>query len=374
MLGKKLKIYYHKVYFIQKRFFKSIRFQKDIRKNIKSILLVKEKKRDTIYLNDCKVFLRNNFSGFKNTDWHHYYSNCSGKKHIHFIPDILFFNRIEPTLNHSNLMAAYTDKNFTDIFLPDASVPNTIFKIIKGNFYNSKNLYIDRTKALIQLRATDKTLVLKPAINSGAGKGIVIENSSFIADKLEYKPEYSKGSFVLQSRIEQHPEIEKFHPASLNTCRVMTARVNNEIVILSAYLRMGRNNNLIDNAQAGGLFSSINDNGQIADYAINKKLEKFDVHPNSNQLFSGFTIPNYQSVKEFCFENHMKFPHFTFISWDIAIGKDGTPIFIEYNLQKQAIHGHQVLNGPLFGEYTDYFMKKYNDEKSKISLLEMIRS
>ena len=157
----------------------------------------------------------------------------------------------------------------------------------------------------------------------------------------------------------------QFHPMSVNTCRLITARIDSEIVVLSAYFRMGRNESRIDNGMAGGIMCGIDKNGKITDFAIDALAKKMYVHPNSKIPFNGFEIPAYSDVREFCTKYHKKFLHYTLISWDIAISKNGKPVCIELNLQRQAIFGHQLLNGPLFGEYTDYLLKKYRKDHKK---------
>jgi hypothetical protein len=124
---------------------------------------------------------------------------------------------------------------------------------------------------------------------------------------------------------------------------------------------MGNNNRRVDNGQAGGIFCSIGENGKISDYALDKLGTRAYKHPDTGVPFANVTVPSYERAKQFCLENHRRFLRFTFISWDIGIRDDGSPVFIEFNLRLQAINGHQIINGPLFGEHTGYFIKQYRE-------------
>lgn len=356
---------YHYLHEWQKRLIMSYLFRKQIRNKIKKLPQLKNAERDKEYLKKCKKYLKENFSGYHDTRWHHYFSTVTGRKEFGFIPNEIYFNHIEPALNKYDLVRAYTDKTAYDIFLPDVELPKTLFKLFNGRFYNSDHVFVATDKVIEELQAMDSTLFVKPAIFSGSGKNIVACTPHEFIDLFLNRNQFTTGSFVIQEKIEQHEEMAKWHPESVNTCRIMTARVDNKIVVLSAFFRMGLHHSVIDNASAGGIFCSINEKGETADFAITHLLEKFPVHPDSNLKFSGFRIPNYETIKDLCFKNHRRFLRFTLISWDVALKKDGTPIFIEYNLFKQSIHGHQIINGPIFGKYTDYFIRRYHEEEEK---------
>jgi len=64
-------------------------------------------------------------------------------------------------------------------------------------------------------------------------------------------------------------------------------------------------------------------------------------------------LPGYKKAVELVKKAHLKLGHFRLVSWDIAIGADETPVFIEYNLFFQGISLHQMNNGPLFGDKTE---------------------
>jgi hypothetical protein len=40
-------------------------------------------------------------------------------------------------------------------------------------------------------------------------------------------------------------------------------------------------------------------------------------------------------------------------------------VVVELNLKRQTIHGHQILNGPLFGQYNTYFIERFYEARSQ---------
>lgn len=356
-----LKNIYTLVFSYQQKKFAVYFINSGLEKNTKKYPQFKNAKKDIVYLKNSKQFINKYFPRYNNTNWHHFYSTLSNTKKVEFIPNDLFFTQIEPTLNKTDFSKSLNDKLSYDLFFQKENLPTTWFKIINGMFYNLENRFTEKSFVLKQLTNYSGDLVLKPAEQSGGGKNVVIEKAPKIAELLKNNREYLKGSYIIQERINQHQQIAKFHPASVNTCRIMTARVNSEIVVLTSYIRFGRENVRIDNGQAGGIKCNINKNGKLADYAIDNLNKRYKTHPDTGIEFSEFVIPGFNKVVDFCKTNHKLFLRLTLISWDIAINENCNPVFIEFNLWHQSIL-HQILTGPLFGEYTEYFLAKYCEE------------
>ena len=155
-------------------------------------------------------------------------------------------------------------------------MPETVFKMFNGKFFDANNDYVENDTAYKQLASMDETLIIKPAIHSGGGRNIELEEAVKLASMIKSNSFYSKGSFIIQKKIVQHELMAKLNPNSVNTCRIMTARIKSDIVVLSAYVRIGRKNSKIDNAQSGGIFCKINDDGSIEDKAIDKAYYSYD--------------------------------------------------------------------------------------------------
>ncbi len=360
-----LKTKYQHFYELQKIKIDLIRRQRQQRKRLKSDSRYKKTPEDQDFLNESKQFLMKHFSGFKNTDWHLFYYKINKIAKPEYIPEALYFPIIEPHLNKTKLSPAYCDKLSYDLYFKKTDMPKTIFKLLDGYIFDDENNLVNETKALQKIASTPGSLVLKPAILSGGGRNVIIDTAANIASLLNNNKSYKSGSYILQEKVVQHELMAKFNPKSVNTCRLMTAKVDSEIVVLGAYMRIGRGNSQIDNASYNGLYCNIEQDGTISNFALDKYVNYYSEHPESGIKFSGFSIPNYDQVVDFCVSNHQRFLRFTLISWDIAIKKDGSPVFIEFNLSRQSIVGQQIMYGPLFGKHTMYFINRYKEEKSK---------
>lgn len=339
--------------------------RKKIKKNIQSLPPDYQPAKDKEYLRKSQDFLQTNFMGYKNTRWHHYYSSLNGIKDTRYIPEDLFFGRIAPVLNNYEFYNSYADKISFDLLIEKKYLPRTLLRIINFKFYDDKFNYLEFDEAIELLKKEDDEVVMKPAVFSSGGSNVVLNSPEEIIELLQKNPIYQSNSFVVQCKIKQHLLIEALHPDSVNTCRIMTANTGKRTVELSTYFRIGRNKSKIDNAQAGGIYCGVNKDGSLHEFAWDVDKRKYFRHPNTDIPFADFKIPNFDKALNFCLNQHKKLLRLTFISWDIAIGENGEPVFIEFNIRKPAINAHQVVSGPLFGEYTDEMIEKYHYERKK---------
>ncbi len=348
----------------QHSFRKSLYSKQKIKRFIRNNPALRSKKSlDKYYLKACKDYYQKKLNINLNTDWHYTFSTFNGQKELGYIPEYLFFAFIEPTLNDQKLYKAYTDKNALHFHVDKKHLPKTYFHIVNGNYFNENFEMASIEKVVTALKDLNKTVVLKPAIDTGGGKNILIKESQEIATVLQNNLKYNTDSYIIQERIKQHPILEQFHPASVNTIRIMTARVKDKIEVLSSFCRMGNNNSNIDNSIAGGVVCGLTNEGKLRKSGTNMNFITYEQHPDTGIPFRNVEIPGIHEAWEFCKITHKKMLHFTFISWDIAINESNQPICIEYNISNQGIFAHQLNNGPLFGKYTDYFLTKYTQRK-----------
>ena len=159
--------------------------------------------------------------------------------------------------------------------------------------------------------------------------------------------------YIIQEKVEQHHDIGRFHPSSLNTIRMMTLRFDSRISEISSILRLGVENSLIDNISQGGFAVGISSDGRLSDIGNRNMMDDMTEHPQTGEVFKGSSIPSFEKVKEMAFQLHSILTHFNIISWDLTVNPKGDPVFIEANLMGQGLHHHQFYNGPLFGDLTE---------------------
>ena len=283
------------------------------------------------------------------SNWHRYFSGVYGEYSPSFIPNTLFYGTIENTLNRAEF-TVLQDKNLLGRIFKNVEQPFSIIKNINGYFYH-KDEIICSENAVAELIKYDR-FIIKPSIDSGGGKNVKLidltlkDNNIKILDLfMEYKKDY-----VIQEVLQQSKIMASLNPTSLNTIRMVTYLRPNEVVVLSAMVRMGVEGSVTDNVSAGGISVNILGEGLLDKNAYNG-LKRIVSKKVEGRPLNTFKIPNYLGVVEKAKILHKQVPYFKNISWDFALNQNNAPILIEYNVFGQGID-QQAQCGPWFGEYT----------------------
>lgn len=317
--------------------------------------------------NKATLEIRNNFSkyGFNKISikWHRYYSGFHNEMDINFIPESLFYTRIEPALNQAVMYPALEDKNLLDKFFPSSLLPKNIIKNSNG-FYYVDNTQVSIETAIKKCCEHDE-FVIKPSIGTNGGEGV----KKIDLGGLENKPkrikklflEYS-SDFIVQEILKQNIELSKLNESSINTIRIISYMRVTEVVPLSAVIRIGRAGEFTDNMSLRGIACGINVDGRLKDFAVDQFGGKYSATDNGT-LLKDYQIPHFEKMLSTVKDIHRNLPYFKLISWDITINEKSEVKMIEYNTLGQGINVHQMINGPLFHNYFDEilnFSQKYN--------------
>ena len=171
----------------------------------------------------------------------------------------------------------------------------------------------------------------KPA-HGTCGDGIEKCRVSDFADASEAL-NYVRGKdlLVLEHVLPQHPDMARLHPESVNTMRILTDRVGDEIYIAYIVVKIGRGDGFCDNSGQGGVICRVDpDSGRIISVATDDYFNVFEKHPDTGITFKGYQLPMHKEAIELAKEAAMVVPHVNHVGWDIAITPDG-PALIEGN-------------------------------------------
>jgi hypothetical protein len=140
-------------------------------------------------------------------------------------------------------------------------------------------------------------------------------------------------SLIVEEKVQQHPALDEFNPYTLNTLRIYTLLTDDEVHIISACLKLGRDpDSIADNISAGGILTALDaETGITILPGIDKNHQHYDRHPLTNRTISGFQIPNWQGVMDFVREIVLVVPTVRYVGWDIGIDRQGNPLVIEGN-------------------------------------------
>jgi hypothetical protein len=263
---------------------------------------------------------------------------------INYIPGFFWYYLFLPHHTSYKFGMITDNKIITEQFFRSLSIsqPKTLCRIINGNLYSpdmQRCPYNEIQKAL-----TDnlyEKLFVKPA-EGGGSKGIyifhktdagryitrqnILFNENFLSRIGRTK------DYILQPGVEQDQWISKIYPGSVNTCRIITENKDGVSRVVCGVLRIGRGQNEVDNASAGGIFLKIDINsGKVGDQAMSYEYEKFSEHPDTHFVFHNFKILRWDEIQKFATESAGKLPFFTHLGWDIALTVNG-PLAIETNL------------------------------------------
>jgi hypothetical protein len=305
-----------------------------------------------------------------NTDWSTFYKHFSGIKSKYYTPEDLYYRQIEPYLINVRLLRFYGDKNMYDLLFDDINKPQTFLRYFDSTFYSPDYTPLTLSAAEDQLSRISVPWLIKPSVESGNGRNINqgrSQNGKLIVNNVEISLSeltklYRNGFIVQETISSQNSTLARFHPGSLNTFRIMTLRLNNQIHTINNQLKFGINSRVVDN---GGVWCGLNDEGLLHPFGINRSYRRIYSHPDTGQKFEGARIEYFDRVLDFTKSLHKRVLRTDLISWDIGFSERNEPIFIECNTRFQGITAHQVINGPLFGNLTDQVLTEVVRRRKK---------
>jgi hypothetical protein len=138
------------------------------------------------------------------------------------------------------------------------------------------------------------------------------------------------GGYLIQDVLEQHPDVARFHPSSLNTMRTWMHQPRpGRWEMYCANLRMGVNGMTIDNSSAGGIAAPIDVatgrmgpallRGNDPDHGAT--LKEYASHPTTGVRIDGEVLPMWPDVLALCRRTAETFP-FAFMAVDVGMGRE----------------------------------------------------
>ena len=302
--------------------------------------------------------------------WHIACASISGVKDVRYIPNHEWFEEILPFFNELSMRAAYRDKNLSDVFLGGTPAPQTAVKRMHGHYYGADNQPVSSAEVHRRVVGGQRDWIVKP---SQTDDGYGIRSLTVVGSQMRLNDctctlndlETQYGcNFIIQEKIVQHPLMAEIHPASVNTIRMVTFRWDSEIQVLMAFARFGNHGRLTDNAGTGGLCCGIDEHGRLNDAAVDAAGKIYHRHPTTGYSFGNrISIPNYADFCELARDLHRQIFHFDIVSWDLAVGCQGEPLFLEVNFQG-VIHVYQfACRRPMFGDLTTNVLEAVREQR-----------
>lgn len=180
----------------------------------------------------------------------------------------------------------------------------------------------DKAKFLDFVRRNTKFVYKPLREHSGHGICLLDSESQDMEQWFDFTIKNRPG--IAEQLIIQGHEMNQLNPSSINSCRVVTFTIGNDVTIIGATLRMGVGNALTDNAGSGGIYASIDpESGIIQSTAKNYLNQQFLFHPSTHTKILGYQLPDWESAKDAIHKMATHRKGTRLISWDIAYDKDG---------------------------------------------------
>lgn len=167
-------------------------------------------------------------------------------------------------------------------------------------------------------------VVVKPARGAcGVGVYKIIDGDENAIKEL-LKSKKSGKSLICEQVIEQHPEMARMNPSSVNTIRVITmVDRKGEIQIINTCVKFGGSEKCISNTMGGGFCCHVDaETGIIDGLGHTIKGERYFRHPVSKVIIPGFQIPCWKGVCDYAKQLAKVMPSGRYIGWDIVVLKD----------------------------------------------------
>ena len=284
---------------------------------------------------------------------HNFYTAKTGTFHVNYVPDDLYYSRIDPHFNDWREARFSDNKCFYHRMFAGVRQPETLACRIGGLWFVGDYEPISR-QDLEKLLSAQPEIVVKKAMGSEGGKGVYFIPGTQLAD-IEPK---IKDDIIIQRPLVQHAQMSAINATSVNTIRIISLLSQEGVKVYSAILRIGINGARVDNASSGGITCGITEDGKLKHFAYKANGDRFDKHMDSGVVFDGYQLPSYDKCLAAVPGLHIQIPRFKLVSWDFAVAENGDPVLVEANLHYGQLDFHQLNNGPLFGEDTEKILKE----------------
>ena len=173
--------------------------------------------------------------------------------------------------------------------------------------------------------------IAKP-FNGSGGVGVAIHDLTDYADaSLLFAELTEKGPVVCEELIVQDERMASFHPLSVNSMRVPTIRVGDEVILFYPYLRIGCGDEITDNCAKDRIVAPVDaKTGLMWGTGMDKEHHVRLVHPDTGVVIPGFQIPRWDELVELVTKLAKEVPGNHYVGWDIALSVNGW-VMIEGN-------------------------------------------
>lgn len=336
----------------------------------KRVKLTKEQKKK------IDSFYKKNYGKRIPYTYHRLFMSFTGNFDERIIPEMLYatyFERFQTDLSYGKV---FTNKNTLAIFARGLNVktPTNIIICNNGRYYDNEFCPLTLKEVENILYNVGKVFV-KITKESCGGQGVSLANfinGVNVNTGLNIVNTLSSlgNDFCIQELIICHDSIREIYSNSVNTFRIITYLLDDEVYYCPIIMRMGSGGSFADNASLGGIFIALDDDGTLHKTAFTELREEYTCHPDTNVVFEGRKVKYLEKVINAAKRLQHAIPQVGCVNWDFTIDSTGEPILIEANMKNGVQSGSiwlpQMAHGKgAFGDNTARVLQYIRKAKKK---------
>lgn len=328
----------------------------------RGLILDKNRKSSITIINELRKINRGKFSlNYKNYFKSLMYKIDAGCLTNYFDGEMMY--KIKLSLEKKGKHFILENKiEFADFMTENCMPVATYLGCIKsGTLFgkNNEKINVDQKDEFIsfinQLLKINRIIFIKQTDSYG-GKGIYKFQNGH---KIDISKINLTRDYVIEKGLIQHSDLNEINSNCINSLRVVSMKVNENVFIPSSFLRMGVGTSYLDNASAGGVFvnydlckNKLSDNAYAYAQSGGRSYNK---HPDSKFCFKDKKLPFPEEIQLLVRRAAYLFPDVNLIGWDIAYTNDG-PVILEGNSNLDFETSQISLRGLYKNKfYTNYF-------------------
>ena len=230
-------------------------------------------------------------------------------------------------VKNNRLVACYNQFDYRHIFECKNEFNQVFSKYLKRDTF-----FLTRynKKSFLKFIKDKTEIIVKPTNQSGGtGVRLISLNPKTDPDKL-YAYLFEHRLAIVEDVVKNHEALQAINPSCLNTLRIITLKHQNQVAIITVFLRLG-NGKIVDNTCDGGMLCLVDvKTGVVISRAVDLNDGCFSHHPATKEPLIGFQIPFFQEALVMVKEASYVVPEVNYVAWDIAITPTG-PLLIEGN-------------------------------------------
>ncbi|HLW13898.1 MAG TPA: sugar-transfer associated ATP-grasp domain-containing protein [Flavobacteriaceae bacterium] len=290
------------------------------------------------------------------------YKKSAGNIH-HYVDEKVYLKIAKNYYRPTGKSPLLEEKIVFQEHLKNNDIPGTklLAKLRNGKLIIGENAYTGlkeiETQIMELTRVYESVFIKQTDTSGGSSVFKVNKGDAFNVESLSMSKDY-----IIEQTLIQHEALNQVNPNSINTLRVVTFKLGEQVVIPECMFRMSKGTSYLDNASAGGIFISYdiesNKLGATGYQLFKNGARSFTKHPLSNFVFKDASLPFNEEVKTLVTKAARSYSHIDSIGWDIAYTHNG-PVILEGNdsphIVMMQIASHGLLNNTIYREV----FKKY---------------